>query len=276
MTPIAPNAQALSRSDRRWRPCGPWSITSYIWRWLIPATMLLSFGTVPGLASPPFSTESAGIIDYGKTEIDIYMEGSHSQGYGSATFPGVQIDHGVLPGLQVRVTLPFALSSAAGKPHQFGIGDAQIGVKYQLIAERSLSPAVSVFPVIGLPVGNAGQGLGEGRPSLALPIWLEKHFGPWKVYGGGGYTIQGATQGRNSVFLGLGVLRQVTDKLSLGAEIFHREPRHAGAPGSTNINIGAGYDFDERYSLYFSVGRGVQNPRLTNMGSGYLGVAMKF
>jgi hypothetical protein len=80
--------------------------------------------------------------------------------------------------------------------------------------------------------------------------------------------------------------RQITDNLTLGAELFHQTAFTTGEPGSagfplgskatTGFNLGGKYDFSENYHLLFSAGHGVQNAATSNQFSYYLGIQWTF
>ena len=61
-----------------------------------------------------------------------------------------------------------------------------------------------------------------------IPIWLQKDFGDWTTYGGGGYWINPGPGNRNYWFAGWLLQRQVTKQLALGAEVFHQTASMAG------------------------------------------------
>jgi hypothetical protein len=66
--------------------------------------------------------------------------------------------------------------------------------------------------------GNTARDLGSGAIFHAgLPLWMQKDLGKWTTYGGGGYGIN-----PGHWFVGWQHQRQITDKLTLGAELFHR------------------------------------------------------
>jgi hypothetical protein len=232
----------------------------------------------PVICRPPFNTELAQPIGAGDAEVDFYAESTRIQGETSATLPGIQVDYGVSANLQLRAVVPLAFDHTSGRSSQFGIGDMLIGAKYRVVEQVSGSwwPDVSVFPVVLLPTGDRARGLGQGHATYALPVWLQKNFGPWKLYGGGGYSIEAGRGTQNSWFLGLAALRQVTEDFAFGGEVFHKEPRLRGAPAGTSINLGGAYDMSERYHLYFSVGRAIQNTSVTNKISAYAALAITF
>ena len=118
-------------------------------------------------------------------------------------------------------------------------------------------PTISIFPAVEIPTGNAKRGLGAGYTDVYLPVWVEKSFGKWTIdTGGGGYWINPGPGNRNYWFSGWLVQQQITDKLSLGAEIVHETSSAVGQSAATGFDIGGQYDFSEHHHLLFSVGRG--------------------
>jgi hypothetical protein len=65
--------------------------------------------------------------------------------------------------------------------------------------------------------------------------------------------------------------RKITEKLTLGGEIFHQTADKVDGVDSTGFNLGGQYDLDEHNHLLFSAGRGFQNASTTNLYSWYLG-----
>ncbi len=94
-----------------------------------------------------------------------------------------------------------------------------------------------------------------------------------KTYGGGGYWINqdGRLGDEDYLFLGWLLQRKITEKLTLGGEIFHQTAYNFGGKDSTGLNLGGIYDLDEHNHVLFSAGRGLQNADNTNQFSWYLG-----
>jgi hypothetical protein len=115
---------------------------------------------------------------------------------------------------------------------------------------------------------------------------VQKDFGKWTTYGGGGYGINPGPGNRDYWLFGWQLERQITDHLILGAELFHQTAFTAGEPGSvgfplgnkatTGFNLGGKYDFSKNLHLLFSAGRGVQNATGSNQFSYYLGFQWTF
>jgi hypothetical protein len=76
---------------------------------------------------------------------------------------------------------------------------------------------------------------------------------------------------KNFWFSGVLLQRKVTDKLTVGGEIFHQTADSIDSHDSTGFNVGAVYDINEHNHFLFSAGRGLQNASDTNVFSWYVG-----
>ena len=45
---------------------------------------------------------------------------------------------------------------------------------------------IGTFTMFEIPTGSAARGLGVGKTWYKVPLWVQKSFGPWTTYGGGG------------------------------------------------------------------------------------------
>lgn len=223
------------------------------------------------LAGPPFRTDDPEPVDYGHWEVYGFSTGSEVEGGWSGTLPGIEVNYGALPDLQLHVIAPMAFNAPESGGTSFGYGDTELGVKYRFIEEDKdgWRPMVGIFPLFEAPTGDAERGLGTGRAHEYFPIWLQKSFGPWLTYGGGGYWNNPGPGNRNYWFTGWLLQRQVTDNLALGGEVFHQTADVEGGRASTGFNLGGIYDFTDNYHLLFSAGRGLQNMPSTNEFSYY-------
>jgi hypothetical protein len=97
-----------------------------------------------------------------------------------------------------------------------------------------------------------------------------------QTYGGGGYWINNAPQGRNFWFFGWQAQYQLSNHVTLGGEIFHSTGQALGQAASTGFNVGGYYNIDEHNHLPFSAGKGLQNATQTNRVSSYLGYQYTF
>jgi hypothetical protein len=190
----------------------------------------------------------------------------------------VEVNYGAAPNLQLHVIVPWAFDSPSGSPSVTGLGDIELGAKYRFITpgEDDWWPQVGIFPLVELDTGNAQKGLGAGKTREYFPVWLQKNWGDWTTYGGGGYWIIPGAGNQNYWFAGWLLQRQVTKSLALGIEAFHQTSDTIGGKDTTGFNVGGIYDFNENYHFLFSAGRGLQNATLTNQLSYYLAIQSTF
>jgi hypothetical protein len=225
-------------------------------------------------AGPPFRTDDPEPVEYQHYEFYTFTSGTHISGDTSGAGPAWEFNYGLIPDGHFHVIAPLAFDSPAGASSQFGYGDTEVGFKYRFIQEddKGIRPMVGTFPIVEIPTGAQSQGLGAGHYRLLLPLWVQKSFGDWTTYGGGGYWINhgGGTMDQDYWFFGWLLQKKVTSKLVIGGEIFHQTATVIGGKDSTGFNLGAIYDFDEHNHLLVSAGTGIQNASSTNLYSWYL------
>jgi hypothetical protein len=230
----------------------------------------------PALAGPPYISDDPEPTDYGHYEIYLFTSGTTMRD-GTAGQAGIDFNYGALPDLQLTVVLPAGFNAAAdGSALQAGLGNIQVAAKYRFLHQNSFGLDVSFFPRLFIPVIQAGTGsVSNANPSLLLPLWLEKDWGKWSLFGGGGCTIS-ADAGQDFCQAGAVVTRQVLPALQLGLEVAWQSANAEGAPSTAGIGLGARYDFGEHAHLLAYVNRGVQNADATNDFSWYVAMLFTF
>lgn len=221
---------------------------------------LVALGASAAKAGPPFITDDPEPVDLGHWEVYAFSAGAFDANGATGQGPAVEVNYGALPNLQLHVIVPLSYDAPPNGPSAMGLGDTELGVKYRFITpgKDDWFPQVGVFPLLEVPTGDAHKGLGAGQLQAFLPVWIQKDFGKWTTYGGGGYWINPGPGNRDFWFAGWLLQRQVTDKLALGAELFHTTASTIGGSGVTGFNVGGQYDFTEHYHLLFSAGQGGQ------------------
>lgn len=207
----------------------------------------------PALAGPPYATDDPEPTDPGRWEVYAFGEATRLR---SATEgeAGLDINYGAAPDLQLTLVLPVAFEDESST--HAGAADIEVGAKWRFLRQERGAADVAFFPTITLPTGD--RRFGERRATLFLPIWAQRDFGAWSVFGGGGYRVR---PGRNVWETGLAVTRAVGERLSLGGEVFHETPAERGGRAYTGLNAGVAYRVSDRWSLLASGGPGVQNRR---------------
>jgi hypothetical protein len=218
------------------------------------AVLLTAAG--PAFAGPPFVTDDPEPTDFGHWEIYNFVAATHVPG-DTAGEAGFDINYGGLKDLQLTAVIPVAFESRT----QTGLGDVELAIKYRFLhqADGSLIPDVAFFPRAFTP--TATHPVGANRLSFLLPIWAEKDFGKWSLFGGGGYDINPGPDNRNFWLTGVGFSRVLTSRFTLGAELYQQTAETRDTRAFTAVNLGAIYKVTDHWSLMMSAGPGVQNAR---------------
>lgn len=223
------------------------------------------------LAGPPFLTDDPEPVEYQHHELYIASQQAQTHFVRNGTLPHVEYNYGAAPDLHLHILVPYNFNNPVDGQGQSGIGDVELGVKYRFIRETDDRPMVGVLPLVETNTGDAGSGLGNGAIQLFLPVWVQKRWGAWQSYGGGGYWINNAPNAKNHWFFGWQLQKDVSERLTLGGEIYHSTEQTAGVGSSSGFNLGGIYNFDEHNHLLFSAGRGLTNVDITNQFSFYVG-----
>jgi hypothetical protein len=228
---------------------------------LVAVLLLAAFGRA--WAGPPFLTDDPEPVPYRHWEF--YLFGTMDDGPGAAVYqgPAVEVNYGAVPGLQLHLVVPMAWSVPAQGPSATGLGDAEVGLKFRFLSETRDRPEMGIFPMAEVPTGSAAKGLGNGQVWYKLPLWIQKSWGPWTTYGGGGYVINRAPAQRSYPFAGWLLQRDLSEKWTLGGELFGQGAQSVGGSGFTLANLGGAYNFTRGFSLLFSLGRTIRGERHT-------------
>lgn len=225
---------------------------------------------IPG---PPFITDDPEPVDFLRYEVYIASQSFRQFGNSTGTLPHLEINYGAMPNLQLHVIAPMAYFTAGGQSFNYGYGDTELGTKYRFLQETKSQPMVGIFPLIEAPTGNQSRNLGTGHTAVYLPLWVQKSFGNWTAYGGGGYWSNPGDGNRNYWFSGATVQCQATKNLMIGGEFFHTTSQVVGFGDVSGFNIGGVYDFDEGHHLMASIGTGTQG---ADHGTAYIAYQWTF
>ena len=241
----------------------------------LPAALWLA--ATAAIAGPPFATDDPVPVDRGHWEIYGFSNRLDAEDDKNGVLAGVEVNYGAAPNLQLHLIVPIAFDDPAGGPFKAGPGDIELGAKYRFLeaGARSWGIQVATFPLIEVPTGKSTADLGAGRLRAYLPLWLERDFGAWTTYGGGGYWINPGPGNRDYWFGGWLLQRRITDKLALGGEVFYQTRDETDGQDGAGFNVGATYDLNEHYHLLLSAGRGLQNVH-SNRFSYYIGLQHTF
>ncbi len=217
----------------------------------------------PAFAGPPFLTDDPEPVDYRHWEAYLFSAYDRSSAARQIQGPALEFNVGAAPNLQLHLVVPWAWSQQLGSRTQSGLGDVELGFKFRFLQETEHGPQIGIFPMVELPSGNASRGLGNGRAWFRIPLWIQKSWGPWTTYGGGGWTINHAPGQRSHTFAGWLLQREMGKTLTLGGEVFGQGADTEGGRGFAIADLGGSLNFTRGFSLLFSAGHTIRGERHT-------------
>jgi hypothetical protein len=243
-----------------------------ICRHVIMVTLALTVAPNAAYAGPPFVTDDPEPTPYRTFEVYAYSQGDIAGGRMSDSAVGLEVNYGAAPNLQISASLPVGFSAVSHAAVHFGVIEAALGVKYRFIEEQEdgWRPQVSFYPAIQTTIANPDNSADDSATHEFLPLWIQKSFGPWTTFGGGGYRINPGIDGRNSWFAGWAILRRIDSHLQLGGEIFQESASTRGADATGGINVAAIYDINDTFHIVASGGPGTAGPGEAPLFSYYL------
>jgi hypothetical protein len=232
------------------------------------AVLIITVMARPAFAGPPFQTDDPEPVEFRHYEFYIFSGMSGTPlGY-STTGPAAEFNWGAVPNLQIHVILPMGAVFPSNNPayapaslgsEAYGLTDMEIGVKYRFVKETKWRPMIGTFTMIEAPTGSADRGLGVGATWYRLPVWLQKDWGHWTTYGGGGFqVVTNQSQNEASPFGGWLLQRDIGKKWTLGAEVYSHGADGPQTQASTMIDGGGYYYFrNPGFQLLFAYGHSV-------------------
>ncbi len=227
----------------------------------------------PAWCGPPFVTDDPEPVEYQHHEMYIASEQVNTS-TGKTLTPMIEYNYGALPDLQLSITVPYVYDHPAGGLMQQGLGDVMLGTKYRFMQETDTLPMMAVYPVVVTANGNASKGLGNGGTQLFLPVWIQKSWGSWQSYGGGGYWINRAPGAGNHWYFGWELQKNISERFTLGCELYRETDQLPADTTSTGFRLGGVYNLDQHDRLLLSVGRGSSGNGGQNTLTNYIGYGL--
>jgi hypothetical protein len=215
------------------------------------AALFLSGVSVPAAAGPPYVTDDPVPTDLGHWEIYAFTGGDgHRSTLDDET--GVDLNYGGFKDVQLTATVPLGLSHDPATGWHGGTGDLELAAKYRFVHHEKSGVSISAFPRVILPTSTLAHG---ERTRLLLPVWAEKDFaGGTSLFGGGGYMLNPGPGNRNYWQAGVAVTQDVSDRLSLGAELARQGRDAIDSTARTDARVGGILKLSDHYALLASGG----------------------
>lgn len=217
---------------------------------------------VPAAAGPPYVTDDPQPTDLHRFEVYFFATAT-SAGGATTGAGGIDFNYGGARDLQLTAVVPLAFDTSAGR--HLGPGNVELAAKYEFLHQAADGLALSLFPRVFVPSG--GTRFGAGRVALLLPLWGERDWGRWSLFGGGGYQLNPG--GRDFWTGGIALSRALGKRGSIGAEVYHHGPDARGARAFTGLSLGGTYRLSPHWSLIAAGGPGIENARAQGEVAGY-------
>ncbi len=242
-------------------------------------------------AQIPFFTDDADTTGKGKFHFEFFNEQDILQ---RALYPAkrqntanFKLNYGLTERIEIDADVPLLTiyNSKIASGNATGIGDTELGVKYNFRKERENSrlPAMSAVFYVEAPTGSTAKQLGSGvtdywlygvaQKSLTSRTKLRTNAGI--LFAGNTVTgVIGIRTTKGKVFTGnASLVRHFTPKLKLGAELFGAVTSNfALSKGQLETQVGDSYALRENLAFVFGIvaGRFVASPRVgASLGFAY-------
>lgn len=221
-------------------------------------------------AGPPFQTDDPEPVDFRHYEFYTFGTVDGTPVETDPVGPAFEFNWGAVPNVQLHIVVPIGAIRPSNNPiylpagagsSAYGLTDTELGVKYRFVKQTKHRPEIGSFTMLEVPTGNSAKGLGVGRVWYKLPVWIQKDWGHWTTYSGGGYQIVHQTDYRSFPYGGGLIQRDIGKRLQLAAEVFSHAHEGLATPqteAATLIDIGGYYHFKQPgLQMLFAYGHSV-------------------
>ncbi|MGE5563016.1 MAG: hypothetical protein ACM3ZV_06860 [Bacillota bacterium] len=215
------------------------------------AAVLALAAAAPTTAGPPYLTDDPAPADTGHWEIYAFAtgEGRSSELDGDA---GFDVNYGAMKDLQLTATVPMSFSHDPADGWRIGAGDLELAAKYRFLDDEKHGFSAAIFPRAILPTSTLET---HERMRFLLPLWVEKDFPRGtSVFGGGGYEVNPGRGNRSFWQAAVAVTQDVSDTVSVGAEVTRQGADSVGGTAQTRAGLGSIVKLSDHYALLFSAG----------------------
>jgi hypothetical protein len=173
--------------------------------------------------------------------------------------PVVDVSYYWTDNLMLDFVIPWIILSQEGEKTRSGLGNSQVGVKWQFWDNETRGLSLSTFPraQFNTPGSSADErGIAEEGMTLLLPLQVAKAFDRFVLALEVGYTS--IDHREDEWAYSLAGSYSINDKWELLPEIFGTTQRDFGG-GNVSFSLGVRWAFTDRVALVASAGRDLYN-----------------
>ena len=223
--------------------------------------------TAEAFAGPPFKTDDPEPVDFRHWEFYVASMQDFQTGETDVTSPHFEINYGVAPNVQLHLLAPLGYVHTADGTH-YGYSDTELGLKYRFVEESESIPQIGIFPLVELPTGNQSEQRETGKVQVYFPVWVQKSWGKFTTYAGGGFWYNPGVRQKDWTFEGWELQYDFSEVVTLGGELYYQTAQSQDSQLSAGFNLGGFINLNENDHILFSLGRSVSGAATI---TGYIG-----
>lgn len=207
-------------------------------------------------AGSPFLTDDPGFIPSG-WEYKLASSYEKTNGGNALFVPIVDLNYTVVEHFKFNLTLAGKRFKPNGGTSEYGLADTDFKFKwrFQDEDENGARPAISIAPNLTFATASKDKGLGDQIPRLRVPIQFGKTWGKWYGFAELGYQFALKSGASDVLNYGAGAQVALSDKWSIGAELFGTAPIDDSSNWGLITNFGAAYQATKALQIQGSIGR---------------------
>lgn len=222
-----------------------------------------------GYAGPPFGTDDPEPVEFRHWEFYMSSMDQFQPGFSTGTLPHFEVNYGVVSNCQIHIEVPMNYSYNSNKEFRYGYAYTELGFKFRFFLSKDKSFQVGTFPIFEVPTVKNGN-FSNNKLQTYLPVWIQKSWGKFTTYGGGGYWINPGENNRNWVYAGWEIQYDLSKHFTLGGEIMYKTPTTSTGHSFTGFNLGGFVNFTEKFHFIYSIGHSITGDHTTMAYAGFL------
>ena len=221
-------------------------------RWISTASLIL----VPATATAsPYKITGLHAADTFEIKLETKIESK--DGESVLEGPAIDLTAPIARGLEASFTFGPGRLKERGQAARWGVIDTEVAVKWEMLPQPEAGGfGLTIEPAAIAPTGSNGLGGGEWR--VEVPLILGWARGPVQVRGQLGYE-RGLKTGEDEVSFGVVTEYDLSDTLSVGAEVVGGTPSLAVRDYEAQANLGFKLKVASKVELQGRIGRSLRN-----------------